>query len=261
MGDDWVIATFPHDAYQCRALAFPARALPRSSWARRPTSAGQCATTKTLTHAPGRSFPPLGNVESAALGTVPPWPIKFRQNETPIRHTCTRSTACWSRTIQALEIARSLSRSSPTTRPTFSKTSAPILGLYAAARVVAVRSANDVEWPVRWRQAVCAVELCQRAAQTAAAPPAAAEVPEILAEGESAVIAFLEQTGVPSDFVDLYFGAGGHEGEPWPGGRWINELCDDTRMVTLTERDDGMFRLQSGPAELFWELTNPPDDY
>lgn len=133
--------------------------------------------------------------------------------------------------------------------------------LYAAARVVAVRSANDVEWPVRWRQAVCAVELCQRAAQTAAAPPAAAEVPEILAEGESAVIAFLEQTGVPSDFVDLYFGAGGHEGEPWPGGRWINELCDDTRMVTLTERDDGICRLESGPAELFWELTNPPDDY
>jgi hypothetical protein len=133
--------------------------------------------------------------------------------------------------------------------------------LYAAARVAAARSAENVEWPMLWRQAVCAVELCQRAAQLALAPAPAIDVPKILAEGEAEVIAFLEQAGVPGDFAYSYLDLAGGEGCAWPGGKWVNELCGDTTMVTVTQQDDGVYRLESGPADVFWELTNPPDDY
>lgn len=51
------------------------------------------------------------------------------------------------------------------------------------------------------------------------------------------------------------------QGYAWPGGKWVNELCDDTTMVTVTLQADGICRLESGPADVFWELTNPPDDY
>jgi hypothetical protein len=41
--------------------------------------------------------------------------------------------------------------------------------LYAAARVAALRSADNVEWPMLWRQAICTAELCRRAAEMASA--------------------------------------------------------------------------------------------
>jgi hypothetical protein len=39
--------------------------------------------------------------------------------------------------------------------------------LWAAAWLIASRSAGELEWPVRWRQAICGAELCRRAAEIA----------------------------------------------------------------------------------------------
>jgi len=84
---------------------------------------------------------------------------------------------------------------------------------------------------------------------------------QVLAEGEYAVLQFLEAAGVPPDFADVYLDLDGAVGR-WPGGKWLDEGTGSTAdlMATVTVDSAGVYRVERGPAELFWDLVNPPDD-
>lgn len=71
----------------------------------------------------------------------------------------------------------------------------------------------------------------------------------VLAEGEADVEAALLKAGIPADFLSTYMDPGPSEGCGWPCGVWIEEMSDDDTMVTVTIRADGVYRLESGPAE------------
>ena len=48
----------------------------------------------------------------------------------------------------------------------------------------------------------------------------------------------------------------------WPSGTWLadGEGSSETLMATVSLDEQGIYRVERGPAGLFWQLTNPPDD-
>jgi hypothetical protein len=84
---------------------------------------------------------------------------------------------------------------------------------------------------------------------------------EILAEGEENVVAFLLSVGVPDFGIDGYLELEMGIGR-WPSGRLLEEGegGTETLIATVTLDSAGVYRIERGPADLFWELNNPPDD-
>jgi hypothetical protein len=83
----------------------------------------------------------------------------------------------------------------------------------------------------------------------------------IIAEGEQAVITFLEEAGVPEFAIDTYLE--GTKAAPrmgWPWGAWVEEASDDDRVATVTRRADGIYRVESGPAQEFEDFVSGCDD-
>lgn len=123
----------------------------------------------------------------------------------------------------------------------------------AAARSACIAAAEHVDAPGLWRPGLRAVELCQRAAHLASHPEESAlKAPRVLAEGEDEVIAFLESAGIPDFGIDAMLqGADAAPGSGWPWGSRVEEASDENTVVTVTRRDDGVYRVESGPAEEF----------
>jgi hypothetical protein len=84
---------------------------------------------------------------------------------------------------------------------------------------------------------------------------------EVLAEGEEEVLRYLEEAGIPADFAANFLELEGSVGR-WPGGTWLDNGQGSTEdlMATVTLDSSGVYRVERGPADLFWDLTNPPDD-
>jgi hypothetical protein len=82
---------------------------------------------------------------------------------------------------------------------------------------------------------------------------------ETLTEGEHQVASYLQAVGVPDFGIAAYLDLDGRNGR-WPHGIMLEETSTAELVATVTLGLDGVYRVERGPAELFWELMNQPGD-